>query len=82
MTADQAANHVSTAEPSDSACRLAASVRQAELISFFTHDDAEEDAGPYGPGATARATAAAQAALGCKLCAEYGREHDSHCTDI
>ena len=69
-------------------------VNQAELVSFFAHDDREEaidragglhddnGPGPYGPGVTARATAAAQAALGCSLCVQYGREHDSHCADI
>ena len=52
-------------------------LNQAKLVSFFLHDDHED--GPYGPGVTARATAAAQAALGCSLCVQYGREHDSHC---
>ena len=58
-------------------------VRAADLVAFFLHDDNEPDGqGPYGPGVTARATAAAQAARECSLCVQYGREHDSHCTDI
>ena len=49
----------------------AQAAHQAELVAFFLHDDNEpDDQGPYGPGVTARATAAAQAALSCKLCAE------------
>lgn len=59
-------------------------IRAAELAAFFMHDDNEPDTqGPYGPGVTARATAAAQAALtGCTLCAEYGAEHESHCNNV
>ena len=70
-------------------------LNQAELVSFFLHDDHED--GPYGPGETARATklanqvrersggSGAEPGLrpgDCELCTTYGREHDSHCTDI
>lgn len=36
--------------------------RAANLAAFFMHDDRESD-GPYGPGVTARVTAAANEAL-------------------
>ena len=55
-------------------------LNQAKLVSFFLHDDHED--GPYGPGETARATRLANEVRQCELCTTYGREHDSHCSDI
>lgn len=58
-------------------------IHQMELVTEFLHDDRQDDQGPYGPGVTARATAAANAVLAvgpsCTLCAGYGREHDCPC---
>lgn len=57
-------------------------IHQMELVTEFLHDDRQDDQGPYGPGVTARVTKAAQAALECRLCAQYGLNHETHCTDI